>query len=225
MSGAVDPGTPAATPGAELMDAIYRRQRHVYDLTRRYYLLGRDRLIAELAPPPGGTVLEMGCGTARNLAAAAGRYPDVRLYGVDISQEMLKSAERTLYRRGIAARVRLAEGDATAVDGRALFGVDGFDRIFFSYSLSMIPGWREALASAIDNLAPGGELHVVDFSGQSQLPRWFGRMLANWLARFHVTPRLELASELTRLAQERGGVARAEQIFRDYALIAHFRKY
>ena len=30
---------------ADLMDRIYRRQRHVYDATRKYYLLGRDRLI------------------------------------------------------------------------------------------------------------------------------------------------------------------------------------
>ncbi len=30
---------------AELMDGVYRYQRHVYDLTRKYYLLGRDRLI------------------------------------------------------------------------------------------------------------------------------------------------------------------------------------
>ena len=41
---------------AEAMDAIYRTQRHIYDLTRKYYLLGRDRLIADLAPPRGGTV-------------------------------------------------------------------------------------------------------------------------------------------------------------------------
>ena len=25
---------------------MYRHQRHIYDLTRKYYLLGRDRLIA-----------------------------------------------------------------------------------------------------------------------------------------------------------------------------------
>ena len=27
------------------MNQMYRRQRHIYDGTRRYYLLGRDRLI------------------------------------------------------------------------------------------------------------------------------------------------------------------------------------
>ena len=51
------------------MDAIYRRQRFIYDLTRRPYLFGRDQMLAELEPPPGGSVLEIGCGTARNLLA------------------------------------------------------------------------------------------------------------------------------------------------------------
>ena len=33
-----------AAPAA-LMDRLYRRQRHFYDVTRKHYLLGRDRLI------------------------------------------------------------------------------------------------------------------------------------------------------------------------------------
>ena len=36
---------------AELMDRLYRRQRHLYDFTRKYYLPGRDRLIHRLSPP------------------------------------------------------------------------------------------------------------------------------------------------------------------------------
>ena len=42
------------------MDAIYRSQRHFYDLTRKYYLLGRDALIEGLAPPPGGSAWQVG---------------------------------------------------------------------------------------------------------------------------------------------------------------------
>ena len=34
---------------AALMDRVYRRQRYIYDLTRKYYLFGRDRMIRELA--------------------------------------------------------------------------------------------------------------------------------------------------------------------------------
>ena len=97
---------------------------------------------------------------------------------------------------GSAARHRLARADATLFDPAWLFGVPGFSRIFVSYSLSMIPGWRAALARALGWLPPGGELHVVDFGGQERLPGWFRAGLRRWLARFHVTPRDELEAEL-----------------------------
>ena len=44
------------TDAAAEMDAIYRVQRHIYDASRKYYLLGRDGMLAGLDPPPGGTV-------------------------------------------------------------------------------------------------------------------------------------------------------------------------
>jgi len=69
------------------MDDIYRIQRHFYDFTRKPYLLGRDVLICELDPPSGGRVLEIGCGTARNLLRISRRYPRALCFGVDISTE------------------------------------------------------------------------------------------------------------------------------------------
>ena len=80
------------TQAAVLMDRIYRRQRHIYDFTRKYYLLGRDLLIERLAPPAGSRALEIGCGTARNLVCAARVHPDAEFFGIDISQEMLSTA-------------------------------------------------------------------------------------------------------------------------------------
>src|SRR5437764_12952137 len=100
---------------AELMDRLYRRQRHLYDFTRKYYLLGRDRLIRRLDPPAGSRVLEIGCGTARNLIVAARTYPDARFFGIDISSGMLKTARRLVEREGLASDIRLARADATTV--------------------------------------------------------------------------------------------------------------
>src|SRR5215813_4815856 len=104
------------------MDRMYRHQRHVYDLSRKYYLLGRDRMIARLAPAPGQSVLEIGCGTGRNLIAAARCYPRACFHGLDVSAAMLATARRSLARAGLSARIRLAQADATAVDAAALFG-------------------------------------------------------------------------------------------------------
>jgi S-adenosylmethionine-diacylgycerolhomoserine-N-methlytransferase len=135
----------APLPAAELMNRTYRHQRHVYDFTRKYYLLGRDQVIASLDPPDGGRVLEIGCGTGRNLVAAAQRFPGASFFGVDVSTEMLASAIRAISRAGLASRVRVANADATRLDAAALFGTPRFDRIFISYSLSMIPDWQGAI--------------------------------------------------------------------------------
>lgn len=208
---------------ASVMDGIYRYQRHIYDLTRAYYLLGRNDLIAALDPPQGSTVLELGCGTARNLILTAQRYPNAQLYGIDISAEMLKSAEAMVSKNGIGTRVRLAQADATRFDAGALFGVARFDRVFFSYSLSMIPGWEAALEQALAAVAPGGQLHVVDFGQQSALPGWFGQGLKSWLARFHVTPRANLGEVMAELASEHHGELRFSTLYRDYARIGSIR--
>ncbi len=202
---------------AEHMDAIYRYQRFIYDASRKYYLLGRDRLIEELAPPPGGRVLEVACGTGRNLIKAARRYPDATFYGFDISSAMLDTARAGILRHGLADRVIIAAGDATTFSGERLFGVPAFDRVFVSYSLSMIPPWRDALRQAFSAVAPGGRLHVVDFGEQADLPRWFKAGLRAWLAKFSVEPRAELGSELEALSAESGARLAFQRLFRDYA--------
>lgn len=208
---------------AGLMDRIYRRQRHVYDLSRKYYLLGRDRLVDGLDPPAGGRVLEIGCGTARNLVAVAHRHPAAPLFGIDLSREMLDTARRRLGREGLAGRIRLAHADATRFDPAVLFGVPAFSRIFFSYTLSMIPDWERALAQSVLWLQPGGELHIVDFGGQERLPRWFRGSLRRWLATFHVTPRDGLEAALAHLP---GGieVRTFERPHRGYAQYAVCRR-
>ncbi|TGV54958.1 class I SAM-dependent methyltransferase, partial [Mesorhizobium sp. M00.F.Ca.ET.149.01.1.1] len=103
--------------------------------------------------------------------------PNARLFGLDISAEMLETANAAIARDGLAARVSLARGDATDFDAKELFGVERFDRVFVSYSLSMIPGWEKTVSAALAALAPGGSLHVVDFGQQERLPRWFRSLL------------------------------------------------
>ena len=199
------------------MDAIYRSQRHIYDLTRKYYLLGRDALIDGIAPPPGGSVLEIGCGTGSNLIAAARRWPDARFYGIDISEAMLQTARAKVAKAGLSDRIVLAQGDATAFDAEALFGIATFDRIFQSYTLSMIPGWHDAIREAATKLAPGGRLDIVDFGQQEGLPKAFRALLFAWLAKFDVAPRAALQPALIEIASEVGGMPRFAPLYRGYA--------
>ncbi|WP_150291361.1 class I SAM-dependent methyltransferase [Sphingobium estronivorans] len=201
-----------------LMDSVYRHQRHIYDLSRRYYLLGRDGLIADLAPPKGGAVLEIGCGTGRNLIAVGKTWPEARLYGVDISEAMLETARKAVANAGMAHRVVLAQGDACAFNAQALFGRSDFERVFISYALSMIPDWEGALRQAARCVAPAGKLDIVDFGQQDNLPRFWKRALFGWLARFHVSPRAELARAINSLAADMGGFPHSRSLYRGYAV-------
>ena len=99
--------TAAADQGAA-MDATYRGRRHIYDATRKFYLLRPDALIRDVAPPAGGHVVEIGCGTARNLITAARAWPDGRFHGVDFGQQERLPA---VWRRALFAR--LARFDVT----------------------------------------------------------------------------------------------------------------
>ena len=199
------------------MDGIYRYQRYIYDATRKYYLLGRDRMLDGLNPPPGGTILEVGCGTGRNLILAARRYPDARLYGFDISKEMLVTARASIERAGLAERIQVAEGDASDFTMLKLFGLPSADRVFISYALSMIPPWQAAMREAIKALAPDGELHVVDFGQQSGWPTWFEKLMAAWLRKFSVYPREDLEEEMRAAADAVGATVRFDRLYRDYA--------
>lgn len=205
---------------AGLMDRMYRFQRHIYDVTRKFYLLGRDGLIAGLKPPPGGAVLEIGCGTGRNLIKIARRYPQARCYGLDVSEEMLRTARRQVARAGLSGRVVLAQADATDFDPQALFGRAGFERVVISYALSMIPPWREALAQALRVVAPGGALHLVDFGDQAHLPGPFRAVLNRWLALFHVTPRTDLDAVVSDLCAEAGALGGTTRLYGGYSVRA-----
>lgn len=207
------------------MDRMYRRQRYVYDFTRRYYLLGRDHLIRRLNPAGGDHVLEIGCGTGRNLVTAARRYKDTQFLGIDISREMLKSSGRAIARADLQSRVRVAFADAADIDPSALLGRPKFARIFISYSLSMIPDWPRVLDGAVRLLADGGELHIVDFGRQEHLPRWFRNALRQWLALFHVHPRDEMERTLMALAGRVNARLSIERPYLGYAQYAVLRLY
>ncbi len=203
------------------MDRMYRWTRHVYDLTRRYYLLGRDRLIDHIAARPAGRVLEVGCGTARNLRRLHERAPQHTLYGLDVSRAMLATARRALTRAGCAQEVTLQHGRAEEWSPADEFGITGsFDVIFFSYVLSMIPSWPAALGTALSHLAPRGRLYIVDFWDQAHLPNWAGVCLRRWLSLFDVFPRPALIRMLRTLEAQKQLRCSIRPVARRYAYFA-----
>ena len=204
---------------ARLMDDVYRYQRYIYDLTRKYYLFGRDRLIRQLALQPGARIVEVGCGTGRNLVRIGRLYPGTKLFGLDASAEMLKTATQALSRSGLSDRAVLAHGYAENLTP-SLFGeTAAFDVVIFPYCLSMIPDWEAALRAAGNALSPKGSIRIVDFGDLTGLGPTAERALRAWLGLFHVSPREELLQRFEGAAGA-GPNLQLELLWGRYAFLA-----
>lgn len=158
------------------LERYYRRQAGIYDLTRWSFLRGREALVqrvgALLTP---SRILEVGCGTGKNLAYLGRLYPQADLWGLDLSADMLGVARKKL--QNLDDRLTLIQA---SYDGPVV-AEPSFDLVMFSYALSMFnPGWEQALAAAEQDLTPGGACAVVDFH-DSNSP-----IFKHWLALNHV---------------------------------------
>lgn len=136
----------------------YRFQSYIYDTTRIFFLFERKRAIDEMSLKPGNVAAEIGCGTGYNINTISGCIgPDGKAYGVDCSESMLRIARKKIKRRNLS--------NVTLINSYA----DKFkmpvkaDSILFSYSLSMIKNWKEALENAASNLKSGGKIVIIDF--------------------------------------------------------------
>jgi S-adenosylmethionine-diacylgycerolhomoserine-N-methlytransferase len=176
-------GQPRRGSHAERLQAFYGPQAGDYDRFRERLLQGRDELVGLLDPPPGSRILELGGGTGRNLMSFGARLDDfASVELVDLCPALLDQARQ---RTAGMANVRVIEADATTY--RPAIPPDV---VYLSYSLTMIPDWRGAIANAVEMLRPGGTLGVVDFyvsdaaGGPGKVshdpftrwfwPRWFG---------------------------------------------------
>ncbi len=163
------------------LNRYYGASRAIYDVTRRYYLFGRDTLLDELVAAPIQRVVEVGPGTGRNLRVLHRRRPDLVLGGVDASDAMLEHA------RARCPWARLHHGFAEDADLDALVGGRP-DRVLLSYCLSMVGDARGAIEHARRAVGPQGEVSVVDFADLGDLPGPLRRALRAWLRTFHVEP-------------------------------------
>jgi len=160
------------------LSTYYRIHSNIYDATRWLFLFGRSSTINLLpffnTPPK---ILEVGCGTGNNLIQLHKKYPEARLTGIDLSQEMLTKAQKKIQKSDNPQQFRLIHDAYRS----SCLKDSTFDVILFSYSLTMM---TQNIASIFDriykNLEPEGLLAVTDFH-QTKFS-WFEQ----WMRMNHV---------------------------------------
>ena len=117
----------------------------------------RRKAVRRLGLKRGDTVLEVGCGTGRNLALLCDAVgDDGQVIGVNASAGMLTQARRLVGRQGWS-NVSLIQQDAAEL---AL--EDQVNAVFFSLSYSALPDRKPVLQKAWEALRPGGRLVIMD---------------------------------------------------------------
>lgn len=157
-------GQPRKGSPAERLQAFYGPQARDYDSFRERLLHGRRELLEMLAPEPGEHIVELGAGTGRNIFFLGERL--TRLGSVELVDLCPALLEQARLRTRRLPNVRVVEADAVTYRPARLA-----DRVYFSYSLTMIKDWRGTIENALTMLKPGGVLGVVDFYVAGSAPR------------------------------------------------------
>ena len=178
----------STSESASQLQRYYQLHARAYDATRWSFLFGRGTLldcISRISTPK--RILEVGCGTGKNLKTLAHRFPSAEITGIDLSDSMLAQARAKLATRSL--NIRLIQG---AYDKPVHEPDAKFDLVLCSYALSMFnPGWERALDCANADLAAGGLIAVVDFhdSGFKLFQKW---MAVNYVRmEGHLRPKLQ----------------------------------
>ncbi len=163
----VDPQEPGVLRIFQSKDetrAYYDKIARVYDLlAERSEQPMREKGLQQLAARPGERILEVGFGTGHclvELAQAVG--PEGKVFGVDLSGEMVRLASELVEREGVADRVELTNGDGAHLP----YEDNSLDGVFTSFTLELFdtPEIPRVLSEWKRVLKPGGRLAVVAMS-------------------------------------------------------------
>ena len=157
----------APTKQAEICQ-MFDRIARTYDRVNRVLSWGQDRAwrkaLALKLPAQGELcVLDIATGTADLLLALHEERGDLRLWGVDLSENMLALGQEKIKRRDLAKKINLQVADACALP----FEDQSFDIVTIAFGIRNITNNSKAFAEIKRVLKPSGQMYILEFS----LPR------------------------------------------------------
>ena len=136
----------------------FDKEAAAYDEGESFSMVREDYpdILRELKKEPFGSLLDCGCGTGAVLALLHKRFPDRSCTGIDLSEQMIEVARKTL-----PADVKLLVGDCENLP----FPENSFDVVLCSHSFHHYPHPQRFFDSAHRVLKPGGRLILRDNTG------------------------------------------------------------
>jgi ubiquinone/menaquinone biosynthesis C-methylase UbiE len=163
-----EPGVLRVLQSKSETKAFYDKIAKVYDILSEH----SERPVREaglrlLAAVSGEHILEIGFGTGHILVELANSvWPGGKVFGIDLSENMLAHAKDLLTGKGLMDRVTLNCGDAESLP----YGDESMDGIFMCFTLELFdtPDIPKVLAECMRVLRPGGRVVVVAVSKEGK---------------------------------------------------------
>jgi SAM-dependent methyltransferase len=121
-------------------------------------IFSTERLFQKLSLGPNDYVLEIGCGSAKDLCRLVEKY-NCRAIGVDSSDLILKFAKDRLRKTGLSSKITIIKGDVTNMN---FFNDGQFDIVIAQSVLATIPDKGKAAAEVSRVLKSGGRFGDIE---------------------------------------------------------------
>ena len=121
-------------------------------------VVSTERLFQKLSLTPKDYVLEIGCGSAKDLCKLVENY-GCRAVGVDSSDLILKFAEDRVQKTGLSSKITIIKGD---VENMNFFNDSQFDVVIAQSVLATVLDKDKAVREVSRVLKPGGHLGDIE---------------------------------------------------------------
>ncbi|MGG5890948.1 class I SAM-dependent methyltransferase, partial [Falsiroseomonas sp. HC035] len=137
-------------------DYVYDSANECDRLERQAALLGPERVLRGVFPPPGARILDAGCGSGAAARVIAGRHAETEVIGLDFSQDYIAYAGHRAKMEGLR-NLSFRQGDIQALP----FLDASFDIIWSQFVLYFLSKPEAAVAEFRRVLRPGGRVVIA----------------------------------------------------------------
>jgi len=135
-----------------------------YDFLNHFLSFGIDRYwrrksISMLINHRPQLILDVASGTG-DLAIAALKLNPLKVYGVDISEDMLKIGREKLRKKKLQDKIDLLEADSE----KLIFEDNKFDAVTVGFGVRNFENLEKGLAEMLRVLKPSGKVVILEFS-------------------------------------------------------------